>query len=59
MKQFNVTAQIYNKLDKTKQTILMNEIIDASSKEKAIATFHDLVDDEYHIVKIYSIEETY
>lgn len=53
---FNITAQIYKKTDKTKQTILMNETIDSMSKENAITHFYTSLDPDYEIVKIYSIE---
>lgn len=56
MKTFNITAQVYKSNDPYKQTLLINDVIDASSKEKAIVDFNDLCAD-YEIVKIYSVEE--
>lgn len=56
MKTFNITAQVYNSSDLNKQTLLINDIISASSKEKAIVDFYDLWPD-YEIVQIYSVEE--
>lgn len=57
MQQFNVTAQIYEKNDKYKQTILMNDIIDASSKEQAISIFKANYEPINTILKIYSVEK--
>lgn len=56
MKKYNVTAQVYKSNDLYKQTLLVNDVVDASSKEKAVVEFYDLLP-EYEIVKIYSIEE--
>lgn len=57
MKKFNITAQVYNKFDKDKQTILMNEIVSAKSIAEAYDTFHEIYEIDHEIVKIYSIEE--
>lgn len=57
MKKFNVTAQVYNKFDKDKQTILMNEIVSASSKAEAYDTFYEIYEIDHEIVKVYSVEE--
>jgi len=57
MKQYNVTAQVYNKFDPTKQTILMNEIVPAISKHNAIDYFTEIFTIDYFIMKIYSVEE--
>lgn len=57
IKKFNVTAQVYETKDPGKQTILMNEIIESSSKNVAIVKFYDLVDTKYSVVKVYSVEE--
>lgn len=57
MKKFNITAQVYNKFDNHKQTILMNEIISAKSKAEAYDSFHEIYSIDHEIVKIYSVEE--
>lgn len=57
MKEFNITAQIYDKNDKDKQTILINKAFFALSKEKAITMFYDSLDENDEIMKIYSVEE--
>lgn len=56
MKQFNVTAQVYNKFDTYKQTMLMNEVVSASSEEEAINTFQKIFESDYKVVKVYSAE---
>lgn len=56
MKQFNVTAQVYNKFDTYKQTMLMNEVVSASSEEEAIKTFQKIFEPDYKVVKVYSAE---
>jgi ribosomal protein L20A (L18A) len=57
MKQYNVTAQVYNKYDQYKQTLLMNRVIDALSEDDAIDLFHKIFLLDYKILKIYSVEE--
>lgn len=57
MKQYNVTAQVYNKYDIYKQTILFNHVVSASSKDEAINLFHNLFLLDYKILQIYSVEE--
>jgi hypothetical protein len=56
MKTFNITAQVYDKQDNYKQTILINDVITANSKESAITEFYDSLL-TYNILKIYSVEE--
>jgi len=57
MKTFNITAQIYSESDKTKQTLLINEIVDSNSEEYAIQQFKELCNkSKTKIVKIYSVE---
>lgn len=56
MKQFNVTAQVYNKFDTYKQTILMNEVVSASSVEDAIKAFQKIFEADYKVIKVYSAE---
>lgn len=57
METFNVTAQIYEKQDKYKQTILMNDIIYATSKEQAVDIFKLNYEPVNTILKIYSVEK--
>ena len=56
MYQYNVTAQVYNKFDNSKQTLLMNEVISASSNQEAIKTFKEMYSIDHEIVKVYSVE---
>lgn len=56
MNKYNVTAQVYNKFDNDKQTLLMNDIISASSNQDAIKTFQEIYSVDHEIVKIYSVE---
>lgn len=58
MKTFNITAQIYPKSDKHKQTILINEIIESSNKQSAIDLFKlNLIEQNDILVKILSVEQ--
>jgi hypothetical protein len=57
MKSFNITALIYDKQDIAKQGIFMNEIISALCESDAKLVFHKQLEQEYQIVKIFSIEE--
>jgi hypothetical protein len=56
MNRYNVTAQVYNKLDNDKQTLLMNEVISASSNQEAVESFKQIYSIDHEIVKIYSAE---
>lgn len=56
MNKYNVTAQVYNKFDNDKQTLLMNEVISASSNQEAIESFQQIYSIDHEIVKIYSAE---
>jgi hypothetical protein len=57
MNKYNITAQVYNKFDSHKQTMLLNEIISANSQEDAKKTFREIYDTDHEIIKIYSAEE--
>lgn len=57
MKQFNVTAQIYKKYDEYRQTIFTNKVIIADNEQDAILLYKMTLDDEYSVLKIYSVEE--
>lgn len=56
MNMYNVTAQVYSKFDDDKQTLLMNEVISASSNQDAIKSFREIYSIDHEIVKIYSAE---
>lgn len=57
MKTFNITAQIYLKTDKYKQTILMNELIESTNRITAEDIFKlNLIINDAVLVKILSIE---
>lgn len=59
MKLFNITAQIYESKDPSKQSILMNELVQSSHKESAIDLFKlNLIEQSAVLVKILSVEET-
>lgn len=56
--QFNITAQIYNKNDRTKQTILMNNIIESTNQQSAIDMFKlKLISENDILVQILSVEK--
>ena len=57
MNRYNITAQVYNRFDIHKQTILLNEVISANSQEDAKKTFREIYDTDHKIIKIYSAEE--
>jgi hypothetical protein len=58
MKQFNITAQIYESNDPFKQTILMNELIQSLYMESAIDLFKlNLIEQNAVLVKVLSVEE--
>lgn len=60
MKLFNITAQVYQNTDPSKQTILFNEQFDGLSLENAIEKFKLFLPSiEYTLVKIYSAEEIF
>ena len=57
-KNFNITAQVYETTDKSKQTLLINQEINTNDKESAIIKFTNyyLLPD-YKLIKILSVEE--
>lgn len=58
MRLFNITAQVYKNNDPSKQTILMNQIMDGVSQDDAISNFKlHFPNIEYNLLKIYSAEE--
>jgi len=57
MKTYNITAQIYLKKDKYKQTILMNELVESTNKTSAEDIFKlNLIINDAVLVKILSTE---
>lgn len=58
MKTFNITAQVYETNDPTKQTILFNQEVSSDSLDSAKLKFRDYhLVPHYTLVKIYSVEE--
>ena len=57
MKQFNITAQVYELHDTSKQHLLINQVIDGTSEEDAIFQFKDQYRIKFQVVKIHSVEE--
>jgi hypothetical protein len=58
MKLFNITAQVFNNNDLSKQNLLINSIYDGSSSEEALSNFKlHFPCIEYSLVKILSVEE--
>lgn len=58
MKTFNITAQVYESNDHTKQTILLNQEVHSNSENEARSKFENYhMVPHYKLVKIYSIEE--
>lgn len=58
MKLFNITAQIYDKNDSSKQTVLMNDIIQATNQEAAKHLFiTNLISRKEVLINILSLEE--
>ena len=53
---YNVTAQVYDLHDKSKQNLLINQVIDAVSKDDAILKFQDQYRIQFQVVKIHSVE---
>jgi hypothetical protein len=57
MKLFNITAQVYEFNDPSKQTILMNKSIQSSHQESAVDLFKlNLIEQDTVLVKILSAE---
>jgi hypothetical protein len=58
MKTFNITAQVYESNDSSKQTILLNKEVHSLSEKDAKEKFENYhLSPHYVLVKIYSIEE--
>jgi hypothetical protein len=58
MKQFNITAQVYENNDLSKQNLLIGEVHIGSSSDDALSNFKlNFPSIEYSLVKILSVEE--
>jgi hypothetical protein len=58
MKIFNITAQVYKNNDLSKQNLLINQVMDGDSAQKALENFKlHFPSIEYSLVKILSTEE--
>jgi len=57
MNLYNITAQVYELHDTSKQHLLINQVIDANSKEEASFKFKDNHRIKFQVVKIHSVEE--
>lgn len=57
MNLYNVTAQVYELHDTSKQHLLINQVIDASSEEDAIFQFKDQHRIKFQVVRIHSVEQ--
>lgn len=56
MNKYNITAQVYELYDTSKQNLLINQVIDAVSKDDAILKFKDQYRIQFQVVKIHSVE---
>lgn len=55
---YNITAQIYPKNDKYRQTILMNSLIESTNTQSARDLFKlNMIEDNMVLIKILSIEK--
>lgn len=58
MKQFNVTAQVYKNNDKSKQNLLINQVMDGQDEQEALDNFKlHFPSIEYSMVKVLSVEK--
>lgn len=57
VKEFAITAQVYNNFDDHKQTLLICESMTADSYSHARKTFEDKFGIDHTIVRIFSVEE--
>lgn len=57
MKTYNITAQVYELHDISKQHLLINQVMEATSEEDAIFKFKDQHSIKFQLVKIHSVEQ--
>jgi hypothetical protein len=57
MEMYNITAQVYELHDTSKQHLLINQVIDADSEEDAIFQFKNQYRIKFQVVKIHSVEQ--
>ena len=57
MRMYNITAQVYELHDHSKQHLLINQVMDAVSEEDAIFQFKDQHRIKFQLVKIHSVEQ--
>lgn len=55
--EYNITAQVVDKRDNDKQTILFNDSVHTNSVEEAAVLFNKSHQDIYNILQIYSIQK--
>ena len=55
--EYNITAQVIDKQDTHKQTLLFNDSVYTRSIEEAAELFNKSYKDTYNILKIYSISQ--
>lgn len=56
MNTYNITAQVYEKFVYPKQTLLINQVIEARSEDEAAYKFEYINVSYFKVLKIYSIE---
>jgi hypothetical protein len=54
---YNVTAQVYDLHDTSRQHLLINQVIDTDSELDAIFQFKDQHRIKFQVVKIHSVEQ--
>ena len=57
MTRYNITAQVYDLHDISKQNLLINQVVDAVSTEDAEFQFQDQYRIQFQVVKIHSVEQ--
>jgi len=57
MTQYNITAQVYDLHDTSKQNLLINQVVNAVSTEDAKFQFQDQYRIQFQVVKIHSVEQ--
>jgi hypothetical protein len=54
---YNITAQVYELHDHSRQHLFINQVMDAESEEDAIFQFKDQYRIKFQVVKIHSVEQ--